>query len=427
MKIRLLVIFAIGMVGVVGTAFATHDPNQSLEHSIILPPDMKEKSFDEFMEWCTPYYGEKCMELEEKRIPIILSPLKQYKSGVPADEIQCKGNLVLLQKHNGSPACVKPKSINALIFRGWTDEKFRTLPIIDFQNPDRIFREVGYLGVMMLLPHIEENQTIAISLDGKSNMVLPIIQYYDIEILSEKTPTNESFSSIFGKITKPNLQKFFEENPMNLFVKRGVLLTSLGGYQDNTGTYGPFNQFLTDNESKIMGDVLNYYENKRINGESVHFSDFVKWPTGKINESFLQKPKPLDIVSIEDGRIKLHPVGTCAGIDIDRLTLDEISQRYPATYTTKSGKTYEIKFLNIDDDDLKEVPIIFELIRATHQIPFPSNGGITASKGLVEDPDWNDYREWYDQKKNEQFNLDEVRVSGFVYNDEYYSMRFSIC
>lgn len=108
---------------------------------------------------------------------------------------------------------------------------------------------------------------------------------------------------------------------------------------------------------------------------------------------------PLDIASIEDGHIRLYPVGTCAGIDIDRLTLDELNQRYPATYTTKSGKTYEIKFLSINDNDLKEMPVISELIRATHQIPFPLNDGISASKGLVENPDWNNYREWYDQKR----------------------------
>ena len=152
-----------------------------------------------------------------------------------------------------------------------------------------------------------------------------------------------------------------------------------------------------------------------------------KEPIPMIPEVENEKPIPLDIASIEDGRIRLYPVDTCAGIDINRLTPDELNQRYPATFTTKSGKTYEIKFLSINDGDLKEMPVISELIRATHQIPFPLNGGITASKGLVENPDWIDYLEWYDEKKTEQFNLDNVRVSGFVYNDEYYSIGFSIC
>ncbi len=47
------------------------------------------------------------------------SPLKQFKIGVPPDQIQCKNNLQLILKHNGSPACVKPKTAEKLIERGW--------------------------------------------------------------------------------------------------------------------------------------------------------------------------------------------------------------------------------------------------------------------------------------------------------------------
>jgi len=49
----------------------------------------------------------------------LMSPLKQFKSEIPVDEIQCKENLVLMQNRNGSPACVKPESIPKLIERGW--------------------------------------------------------------------------------------------------------------------------------------------------------------------------------------------------------------------------------------------------------------------------------------------------------------------
>ena len=49
-------------------------------------------------------------------------PLKQLKLGVPIDEIQCNEDLVLLQKHDGFPACVKPETKRILIERGWTQE-----------------------------------------------------------------------------------------------------------------------------------------------------------------------------------------------------------------------------------------------------------------------------------------------------------------
>lgn len=49
----------------------------------------------------------------------LLPPLKQFKSGIPSDEIQCNDDLVLLQKHDGTPACVKPDSVIDLIKRNW--------------------------------------------------------------------------------------------------------------------------------------------------------------------------------------------------------------------------------------------------------------------------------------------------------------------
>ena len=53
-------------------------------------------------------------------VPWDLSPLKQFKSGISLDDIQCKNNLVLIQKHDGSPVCVTSETKQKLIERGWT-------------------------------------------------------------------------------------------------------------------------------------------------------------------------------------------------------------------------------------------------------------------------------------------------------------------
>lgn len=48
------------------------------------------------------------------------SPLKQFKSGVVADNIMCKQGLKLIFKeYDGSPACVKPTSVTRLLQQGW--------------------------------------------------------------------------------------------------------------------------------------------------------------------------------------------------------------------------------------------------------------------------------------------------------------------
>lgn len=51
----------------------------------------------------------------------IESPLKQFKSGIKAEEVQCKFDyLTLVVKiSDGSPACVKESSVQKLIERGW--------------------------------------------------------------------------------------------------------------------------------------------------------------------------------------------------------------------------------------------------------------------------------------------------------------------
>ena len=47
-------------------------------------------------------------------------PLKQIKSGIlPIDKIQCKENLVLVEKYDGSPVCVHEQTIPKLIERDW--------------------------------------------------------------------------------------------------------------------------------------------------------------------------------------------------------------------------------------------------------------------------------------------------------------------
>ena len=54
---------------------------------------------------------------------IILSPLKQFKSGVKSELVSCKSTLVLVMKNsNGSPSCVKSETKAQLIQRGWAKD-----------------------------------------------------------------------------------------------------------------------------------------------------------------------------------------------------------------------------------------------------------------------------------------------------------------
>ncbi len=49
----------------------------------------------------------------------VLSPLKQFKQGVPIEQIQCNGSAVLLESPKGKPACVKDSTAKKLLDRGY--------------------------------------------------------------------------------------------------------------------------------------------------------------------------------------------------------------------------------------------------------------------------------------------------------------------
>lgn len=70
------------------------------------------------------------------------SPLKQFKSGIPAEKIECKQGLQLIVKSkDGSPACVKPETKIKLTERGWAGVNGK--PIYNPKiNPDDYTSEI---------------------------------------------------------------------------------------------------------------------------------------------------------------------------------------------------------------------------------------------------------------------------------------------
>jgi hypothetical protein len=56
-----------------------------------------------------------------------ISPLLQAKIGVEPLMIRCNDSLVLLQKYDGTPACVTPETKEKLIERGWTTKDYSIL------------------------------------------------------------------------------------------------------------------------------------------------------------------------------------------------------------------------------------------------------------------------------------------------------------
>jgi len=103
MKYFVISVLFLSLIGFVGIALATHDPN--IVHSMPLG-------------------------YPEQKLP----PLKQFKSGVAYHEIVCNLGLQLTQRYDGSPACVKPDTYFELIKRNWVSNIIKAVQSRDLSE-----------------------------------------------------------------------------------------------------------------------------------------------------------------------------------------------------------------------------------------------------------------------------------------------------
>lgn len=81
---------------------------------------------------------------------VILSPLKQFKSGIKADDIKCNNGLSLVIKaEDDSPACITPQTAQKLVERGW-GWAMQTMDSIKPLLPNRIMGLENDAGVITL-------------------------------------------------------------------------------------------------------------------------------------------------------------------------------------------------------------------------------------------------------------------------------------
>lgn len=66
----------------------------------------------------------------------IESPLKQFKNGIPFNEIKCNPGLQLTQKYDGKPACVKSVTYFELIKRNWVSNIIKAVQSTDHSETD---------------------------------------------------------------------------------------------------------------------------------------------------------------------------------------------------------------------------------------------------------------------------------------------------
>ena len=230
-----------------------------------------------------------------------ISPLKQFHSGILVEEIQCKDGLVLIQRHNGYPACIKPESKEKLTDRGWmTDPIFYGLTksqITDIQHAKMGCKKLG-------------NQTYC------DEMIKEKTEYYlqqnKLDAKPEPSPEPEpmSESEILQKQKQQQAKIHTQEIIMTDYRGHEHQINAINEYRNEFEDGYFLEQFILPNKQNFeKGELINFvyvgwgYQPQECTSPKVEVF-FKPYENGKI-EKFGQWQKPKDncfsIASDSDG------------------------------------------------------------------------------------------------------------------------------
>ena len=130
------------------TLSPSSDESGDFDFSFTIPDDWELGTYTillenglQFMDWkftVRQNHGEGTLDRTVYPVPWSMSPLKQFKSEIPFHEIQCKDNLRLTQRYDGTPACVKQETYFELIKRDWTSEIIKAVQSRDISQSGQI-------------------------------------------------------------------------------------------------------------------------------------------------------------------------------------------------------------------------------------------------------------------------------------------------
>lgn len=145
-----------------------------------------------------------------------LAPLDQTDNGVAFKFIQCNEDLVLIQKYDDTPACVKSETIGKLIERGWALPELKPESNLIPQAPERLLSEIG-------------NQTLSFENakqeTGLSNAFAPSYIPSGYALDSVRTISDNGIDHEITMIYLPSGIKSSEQTSIQQMIKDGMVVS----------------------------------------------------------------------------------------------------------------------------------------------------------------------------------------------------------
>lgn len=183
----------------------------------------------------------------------IESPLKQFKSGTPIGEIQCKEGLELtLKASDGSPICVKPETKQKLIGREWAK------PATVANEPSRKDTEIDTVKKLLSQNQIEYIPDKIIVASGPS--------LFDGDPRCGAVIDVDSVTHWFAidSISEPQNMTIFSENPNPCKVNTESCFCSVQ-MELAVLTLDELSYFSSEEEEKVANTLIDYLVKENIN------------------------------------------------------------------------------------------------------------------------------------------------------------------
>ena len=324
------------------------------------------------------------------------APLKQLESGLYSFEVKCKDNLELVFKYSdSSPACVKPESVTKLTARtGWMDS------LNAFVRPESKLSESEVMPLD--IANVEDKYVHLNPVDMCATFSLRLLSSDDL-----KQTMSGTKDVVFFEL---------DDQSMNEFPVLGELIRATHHIESPSNKYAQteigLREFV-DYEFFIMEKAIAKYNDTQ--------DDYFMKLDDNLDEK-LEDPKKQGF-SNEFLAPQIVYNDQTYTLDSTVFWIANEHEMQSMSIHLQDHLKEDKKYITLTDKDMDSIPKIKQTIGKIGT----ELESIVAFKGMPENPDWNNYREWFDQKKTEQFNLDEVYVKGFVREGEYYDLGFLIC
>jgi len=186
-------------------------------------------------------------EITKKEIKS-LSPLKQINNEILPIEVECKVGLELIFKSSGAPACVKPKTAEKLIERGWVPQQHNT-EFTDNVDSNKITETIqGHMDKNEVFTKLTANLWCNKSEDS------PFMGYSEYQFKANGEYKIYGFNDYSSSTStgKWSLEKSFDEDWILLY--DNGLRTRITLNYDGTLTMGPNNAKINPCEPLIVSD-----------------------------------------------------------------------------------------------------------------------------------------------------------------------------